>query len=88
MPVDSGADTVTNGSAGVGGADLLAAIRGFITTYMVLPSEEVADFLALWILHTWCIDGAFATPYLRITSATPDSGKTASSGDSGRSVPV
>ena len=32
--------------------------------------------LALWTLHTHAIEVAYATPYLRITSATPECGKT------------
>ena len=43
---------------------------------MVLPSDEVADLLVLWTLHTHAIESAFATPYLRIVSAAPNSGKT------------
>src|SRR5262245_11659485 len=58
------------------GLQLAADIRGFITRYMVLPSSEVADLLTLWILHTWTFKAAWATPYLRIVSATPESGKT------------
>jgi putative DNA primase/helicase len=42
----------------------------------VLPSQRVADLLALWILHTHTHEMAWATPYLRITSATAESGKT------------
>jgi hypothetical protein len=60
----------------VDGNQLLAELRSFITGYMVLPSDEVADLLALWALHTWAFGAAFATPYLRIVSASPDSGKT------------
>jgi Protein of unknown function (DUF3631) len=57
-------------------AALLGDLRAFITSYVVLPCREAADLLALWTLHTWAFEAAFATPYLRITSATPDSGKT------------
>ena len=32
--------------------------------------------MALWVLHTHSIDAAHATPYLRIVSATAESGKT------------
>ena len=60
----------------VDGAELLEAIRTFVARFMVLPSEQVADLLALWVLHTWSFEAAWATPYLRIVSATPDSGKT------------
>ena len=60
----------------VDGAELLSDLRGFITGFVVLPSDEAADLLALWALHTWTFEAAFATPYLRVTSATADSGKT------------
>jgi hypothetical protein len=60
----------------VDGIELLADIGDFIGRFMVLPSEEAADLLALWVLHTWTFEAAFATLYLRITSAAPDSGKT------------
>lgn len=58
------------------GAQLLAEIREFISRYVVLPSEEVADLLALWVLHSHAFEASWATPYLRVVSATPDSGKT------------
>jgi 5S rRNA maturation endonuclease (ribonuclease M5) len=57
-------------------AELLDEIRGFIVRFVVLPSDAAADLLALWVLHTHALEAAWATPYLRIVSATPDSGKT------------
>jgi 5S rRNA maturation endonuclease (ribonuclease M5) len=60
----------------VDGAELLAELRSYVLRFVVVPSEEAADLIALWILHTHAIDAARATPYLRITSATPESGKT------------
>ncbi len=60
----------------VDGAELLAEIRSFVGHYMVLPSDEVADLIAVWVLHTHAIHSAYATPYLRITSATAACGKT------------
>ena len=50
--------------AQVDGAELLADLRAFIRRYVILPSDEVADLLALWVLHTWAFEAAFATPYL------------------------
>jgi 5S rRNA maturation endonuclease (ribonuclease M5) len=58
------------------GTELLDALRDYLTRFVVLPSVEAADLIALWILHTWTFDAARATPYLRVTSATPNSGKT------------
>jgi Protein of unknown function (DUF3631)/Domain of unknown function (DUF3854) len=60
----------------VDGLELLADIGDFVRRFMVLPSNEAADLLALWVLHTWAFEAAFATLYLRVTSAAPDSGKT------------
>ena len=60
----------------LGGAELLTEIRKYVGRFIVLPSDEAADLIALWVLHTHAFDAARATPYLRITSATPNSGKT------------
>lgn len=57
-------------------AALLDEVKSFISRFVVLPSEAVADLLALWVLHSHSIGAAWATPYLRVTSAAPDSGKT------------
>ena len=56
--------------------ELLDDVRAFITDYMILPSNEVADLLALWVLHTHAFEAASRTPYLRIVSAMPECGKT------------
>jgi hypothetical protein len=70
----------TNGAHGddesVDTAELLDAIVGFITRFVVLSSQLVADLLALWVLHTHTHEMSWATPYLRLTSATAESGKT------------
>ena len=60
----------------IDGAELLDSIGGFIERFQVLPSAEVRDLLALWVLHTHAFEAAWATPYLRVTSAAPESGKT------------
>jgi hypothetical protein len=70
---------VKRGEAETG--ELLDALAAYITTYVVLPTIDgdeavVADTLALWVLHTWAFDAWWSTPYLRITSATPDAAKT------------
>ena len=62
--------------AEVDGGELLDDVARFIERFQVLPSREVADLLALWVLHTHSFEAAWATPYLRITSAAPESGKT------------
>jgi hypothetical protein len=60
----------------VPGAVLLEDIKAFIRRFVVLPSDEAGDLLALWVLHSHAFEAAWATPYLRITSAAPSSGKT------------
>jgi Protein of unknown function (DUF3631) len=60
----------------IDGAELLDAVGAFIERFQVLPSPEVRDLLGLWVLHTHTLEAAWATPYLRITSAAPESGKT------------
>ncbi len=56
-------------------AEILDRIVGFIRKYVILTPEQ-ADALALWAAHTWAIEAAETTPYLRITSATKRCGKT------------
>jgi hypothetical protein len=56
-------------------ARLLDDVTAFVRRYVVLsPAELVA--VALWTFHTHAIDAAPATPYLSITSAEKESGKT------------
>jgi putative DNA primase/helicase len=43
--------------------------------YVFLP-EGGAETCALWVLHTHCYDTFQISPYLTITSATPECGKT------------
>lgn len=66
----------TRTRAAIDGAELLDELAAFIQRFQVLPSREVADLLALWVLHSHSFEAAWATPYLRITSAAPESGKT------------
>ena len=43
------------------GVDLLGRLVGTIRRYVVL-SDEQADVLALWVLHTHALDAADTTP--------------------------
>lgn len=61
--------------AGLTTAELLAAIVGYVTSYVVLTGEQ-ATSVALWVLHTYTIDALGITPYIWITSAEKSSGKT------------
>ena len=56
-------------------AQLLDAVEVFIRRYVVVD-EAQATALALWVAHTWAIEAAHATPYLFVSSAEPESGKT------------
>ena len=51
--------------------EILAYIRRFVSL-----SEAQARVLALWVFHTYVFPAAIATPYLAITSAEKQSGKT------------
>lgn len=56
--------------------ELVPDIANLIKTYVVLPSDDHALILALWVLHTWTFEHARATPYLYVNSADKQSGKT------------
>jgi hypothetical protein len=55
---------------------LLNAISTLFSKYIVFPSAQSADVLALWVAHTFLFDCWDVTPYLGITSPEPGSGKT------------
>jgi hypothetical protein len=50
-------------------------VVGFVRRFVVLD-EAQADAVALWTAHTHAFAAASATPYLAVTSATKESGKT------------
>jgi hypothetical protein len=56
-------------------ARLLDEVEGFIRRYVVLTPAEAA-VVVLWIAHAHTIDATATTPYLHITSAEAESGKT------------
>ena len=55
---------------------LLGEISAVLDRYVRLPSRDAVLAIGLWVLHTWALDGAHATPYLVIQSPTKRSGKT------------
>jgi len=57
-------------------ADLLAAIHHVWTDYVIFPTEHEPVALTLWVAHTYVIGKAECTPYLWVTSAEYESGKT------------
>jgi hypothetical protein len=56
-------------------AVLLDTVKVFIRRFVVLDDDQ-ATAIALWVAHTHGFDAAFATPYLWISSAEMESGKT------------
>jgi hypothetical protein len=56
-------------------AELLERVAGFVARYVVLPGESELVAIALFVLHTWAIDAAYATPYLVVVSPEPRAGK-------------
>jgi hypothetical protein len=59
----------------IDGAALLWATYRFVRRFVSL-SEAQAVVIALWVAQTHAIDGADVTPYLAVTSAEKQSGKT------------
>src|SRR5262249_39140854 len=59
----------------VDGVDLLNKTAAFIRRF-VADSESQGIVLALWVAHTTCFTAFDCTPYLAITSAEKQSGKT------------
>ncbi len=55
-------------------ADAITDVARFIARYVVLTPEQVIA-CALWVLHTYVLDDADITPYLAVTSAEKESGK-------------
>lgn len=51
-------------------------VVGFLRRYVSFSDTRQADILALWAIHTWAFDAAYVTPYIYITSAEKQSGKT------------
>jgi hypothetical protein len=54
---------------------LLADVRSFVRRFVVLSAEQLTA-VALWVLHTHVYDVLGITPYLSVTSAEKQSGKT------------
>jgi hypothetical protein len=57
------------------GAEILEKVLVFVRRYVSL-SESQARVVALWVVHTHVFESGDATPYLAITSAEKQSGKT------------
>ncbi|MEK7214362.1 MAG: topoisomerase, partial [Chloroflexota bacterium] len=57
------------------GGELLREIENFIRRFVVMTNAQAA-LVSLWVIHTHAFDAADVTPYLAITSAEKESGKT------------
>ena len=57
------------------GNALLSDLKAMILKFTYLP-DEVATAVAPWIVFTWMHDALEYSPYLNITSASPECGKT------------
>ena len=55
--------------------DLLQDVEATIGRYVRLPGEAEAAALALFVAHTYALEGAHATPYVLIVSPEKRSGK-------------
>jgi uncharacterized protein DUF3631 len=59
----------------LGSTRLIEDVLSFIRRFVVLTLAQ-ATIVSLWVFHTHCFEAAEATPYLAITSAEKQSGKT------------
>lgn len=75
MNSGTGIDTAAQSSTGLLLPEILFGVMHFLRSYVVL-SREQQIVLALWTAHTHAIEAADCTPYLQITSATAEAGKT------------
>jgi Protein of unknown function (DUF3631) len=64
-------------AADVSGVDLpglLGFVEAFIRRHVILSVHQ-ATAVVLWVFHCWAVDAARTTPYMHVTSAEPESGK-------------
>lgn len=56
-------------------SNLVDDLIDYIDRFMVLTADQ-CRVIAVWIVHTYCLDAVEETPYLSITSPDPECGKT------------
>lgn len=54
---------------------VLDQVEAYIRRFVIFHSDHAPAALALWVLHAHCIDAADHTPYMKIHSPQPESGK-------------
>jgi len=59
----------------VDGDRIATTLAAAVKTYLVVP-DAAADAIAIWVLHTWCVNAFTMSPRLAITSPTRGCGKT------------
>jgi hypothetical protein len=59
----------------VDGDRIATTLAAAVKTYAVLP-DNAADAIALWVLHTWLVNGFTISPRLAVNSPTKGCGKT------------
>jgi hypothetical protein len=57
-------------------SEILEDIGELLERFVVLPSSEAVAALQIFVLHTWAIEAAHATPYIVAVSPEKQSGKT------------
>lgn len=57
-------------------AELLTAVQAALEKYVIFASAYQAVAVALWVLHTYIVESFDVTPYLHVSSATKQAGKT------------
>ena len=57
-------------------SSLLFYVERLLRLYVRFPTEHAPSALALYVLHTWALEAARATPYMLIVSPEKQSGKT------------
>ena len=55
--------------------ELVEDLVDYIERFMVLSKDQLL-VVAIWIIHTYCLDAIEETPYLSVTSPDPECGKT------------
>lgn len=57
------------------GADVLEALRRFLSRFVAYPNEYALIAHVLWVAHTWFMDAWESTPRIAFLSPEPGSGK-------------
>lgn len=56
-------------------ATIVETVAQFVTRYVVLPGYDESMLTSLYAIHTHAFEVAYATPYIYVTSAEPECGK-------------